>query len=85
MHHVTTQGFASFIPTWQQVDYLYGQWITVSQPTGHLSGKASGVNEEGKLILIDEEGVTHYLFVGDTSLKKGGHVAEASKPTQQEQ
>lgn len=63
------QGFASFIPTWQQIDYLHGKSITVSQPTGRLSGIANGVNEVGQLILIDEKGVAHYLSAGETSLK----------------
>ena len=61
-------GFASFIPAWQQADYLCGKFITVSQATGHLSGKAHGVNDLGQLILIDKTGVTHYLSSGDTSL-----------------
>ncbi len=64
-----TKGFSSFIPIWQQADYLHGQLITVSQPTGSLSGQANGVNEAGQLILIDKMGVTHYLSSGDTSLR----------------
>ena len=64
-----THGFGFFMPAWQGVDYLYGQLITVSQPTGFLSGKANGINEAGQLILIDNEGETHYLSSGDTSLR----------------
>lgn len=63
------QGFVAFMSKWQQVDYLQGQMITVSQPTGHLSGTAAGVNEMGQLILIDEKGNRHYLSSGDTSLR----------------
>ncbi len=65
-------GFTSFIPVWEKVDYLYGQLVTVSQPAGRLSGKASGVNEAGLLILIDETGVVHCLSSGETSLSRLG-------------
>lgn len=64
-----TQGLSSFMPLWQKTDYLYGQLITVSQPTGMLRGIAKGINEAGHLILIDELGVMHYLSSGDTSLR----------------
>jgi len=62
-------GFSPFISKWQLVDYLKDQMITVSQPLGLLRGKANGVNEVGQLILIDEQGIKHYLSSGDTSLQ----------------
>ena len=61
-------GFTAFIADWHHSDYLYGENITVSHPTGALSGIAQGVNEGGQLILMDEMNVTHYLSSGDTSL-----------------
>jgi BirA family biotin operon repressor/biotin-[acetyl-CoA-carboxylase] ligase len=68
LHQLFTQGFPSFIPDWQKTDYLYGQQITVSQPSGLFSGTANGVNEAGQLLLIDDEGITHCLSSGETSL-----------------
>ena len=62
------QGFAGFIKKWHSMDYLQDQMITVSNPTGLLSGRSQGVNEIGQLVLVDEAGVTHYLSSGDTSL-----------------
>ena len=62
------QGFNAFILRWQSIDYLHGQLITVSQPTGTLTGTAHGVNKAGQLILIDEAGIKHDLSSGDTSL-----------------
>ncbi len=62
------QGFAAFMTKWHSIDYLQGHMITVSSFTGPLRGKANGVNETGQLILIDEDGNTHYLSSGDTSL-----------------
>ncbi len=68
LNQFMTHGFASFISQWQEIDYLHGQLITVSQPSGNLCGKANGVNEAGQLILIDETGLVHYLSSGETSL-----------------
>ena len=61
-------GFKAFLEKWHQSDYLKGQKITVSSFTGPITGIAQGVNEVGQLILIDEEGITHYLSSGDTTL-----------------
>lgn len=61
-------GFSGFNQNWQEVDYLYGKFITVSQPTGLIKGEACGVNEFGQLCLRDEQGTMHYLSSGDTSL-----------------
>ncbi len=62
-------GFAAFLTRWHQADYLKGHVITVSHLTGALKGRATGVNESGQLILIDDNNVTHYLSSGDTSLQ----------------
>ena len=63
------QGFSTFMERWNEIDYLQGHIITVSQPTGSLSGYAKGVDERGQLVLVDERGVTHYLSSGNTSLR----------------
>lgn len=65
-------GFSSFLSTWQPLDYLLNQHMTVSQPMGSFSGRAQGLNNEGLLILVDDAGVTHYLSSGDTSIKAAG-------------
>ncbi len=62
-------GLPAFQSRWQKTDYLYGQVVTVWHPLGPLTGKAHGINNAGQLILIDENGTTHYLSSGDTSLK----------------
>lgn len=69
LHQFLAQGFSTFIPEWQQHDYLYERSITVSQPTGRITGKAMGINDAGQLILVNEQGGTHYLSSGDTSLQ----------------
>ncbi len=62
-------GFGIFIKEWEKNDYLYGKFIEVSQPGGHLKGQACGVNESAQLCLKNDEGYTHYLSSGDTSLQ----------------
>lgn len=61
-------GFQSFSSEWHAVDYLFGNTIEISRPLGPLVGKASGVNEIGALILIDEKEVTHLISSGEASL-----------------
>jgi BirA family biotin operon repressor/biotin-[acetyl-CoA-carboxylase] ligase len=63
------KGFSAFMSQWNPIDYLQGQMITVSQPNGSLTGKANGVNEEGQLILMDDNGTMHILSSGETSLQ----------------
>ena len=62
------KGFQFFQKNWQQVDYLEGKYVTVSQAHGSINGQACGVTESGQLCLIDEEGRRHHLSSGDTSL-----------------
>jgi len=62
-------GFVAFTDEWQELDYLQGKFIEVSQPTGSTSGYACGVNQLGQLGLRDEKGNIQYLSSGDTSLK----------------
>ena len=63
-------GFESFLPRWQAIDYLYQQCITVSQATGTFSGLAQGVDEAGRLVLLDDANTTHYFTSGDASIKR---------------
>ncbi len=63
-----SQGFTAFMAQWDPIDYLQGNMITVSQPSGLITGRASGVNDTGQLILIDDAAEIHYLSSGDTSL-----------------
>ncbi|OGV50030.1 MAG: biotin--[acetyl-CoA-carboxylase] ligase [Legionellales bacterium RIFCSPHIGHO2_12_FULL_42_9] len=60
-------GFVAFKPAWEKVDYLNNQWITVSDPSGKLSGYAQGVNEQGLLCLKDEHETIHYVTAGEAT------------------
>lgn len=67
-----THGLTLFLDEWKLHDYLAGQYITINQPTGSVSGIAQGISTQGQLILRTQEGVTHYCSFGETSLKKMG-------------
>ncbi len=58
-----------FMNEWNEVDYLAGKVITVTQHSATLSGRAAGINSIGQLILIDASGREHILSSGDTSLQ----------------
>ncbi len=62
------QGLNAFMDEWNQSDYLAGKHITVTQSLDTISGTALGINQEGLLILEDNQGVVHHLSSGDTSL-----------------
>jgi BirA family biotin operon repressor/biotin-[acetyl-CoA-carboxylase] ligase len=61
-------GFAVFMPTWQQFDYLYKKTVQVTQPHKILTGCAAGITLSGQLIVIDELQQHHELSAGETSL-----------------
>lgn len=58
-----------FMNEWNQYDYLFNKFITVTQSLESLSGIACGINTMGQLILEEGNGEKHLLSSGDTSLK----------------
>ncbi|KGP63622.1 biotin synthase [Legionella norrlandica] len=69
LNKFTSTDFNFFMNEWNATDYLAGQYITVNQSSGSISGIACGVDHSGQLILKDENGVQHFLSSGDTSLQ----------------
>jgi len=63
-----THGFASFMPLWTELDYLYLQNIQVNQHNTLIRGQALGITLHGHLIVIDDNSQRHELCVGDASL-----------------
>ena len=45
------QGFGAFADTWRRYDWLQGRAVTVEQPGGAISGKASGIDGNGALLV----------------------------------
>lgn len=44
-------GFSAFAAAWRQYDWLHGREITVEQADGRISGTASGIDDDGALLL----------------------------------
>ena len=63
-----THGLKPFFSTWNTLDYLINQPIRLNHHKNELTGIARGIDETGRLMLMDERGVMHYLSSGDTSL-----------------
>lgn len=66
------KGLLAFIHDWQKYDYLYGQYVTVTQPFNNkiLKGYAKGINEQGQLCLYDDlTDEFYYISSGDTSIR----------------
>ena len=76
-------GFPIFHDRWQENDYLDGQYITVSQARGSISGYASGVTDQGQLCLIDDNGLEHHLSSGDTSMSSINRPGNYARQDQQ--
>lgn len=69
-------GFLPFMTQWQKVDGLANQTIDVRRGNEQLRGIASGVTDQGSLILIDEHNNTHYLHSGEVTLRKSERGAQ---------
>jgi len=61
-------GFSAFMEEWKKTDYLAGNLITLSQPTGKISGVACGITSSGQLCIEDHNGKLFELSSGDTTL-----------------
>ena len=48
------EGFSAFAGSWREHDWLNGRHITVEQSDGRISGTASGIDDDGALLLLDE-------------------------------
>lgn len=60
---------AVFLPQWHQVDYLYGQLISVIQGEKEIEGIAQGINSLGQLLLATTDG-EQVISSGEASIKK---------------
>lgn len=70
LQSLISSGLKPFLSHWEKFDALYGQLITVSTPAGQITGRADGIDDTGRLILIDCNQHIHFLSSGETSLSK---------------
>jgi BirA family biotin operon repressor/biotin-[acetyl-CoA-carboxylase] ligase len=54
---------------WEQHALILGKCVTVSSGDETLTGTVQGIDEDGHLMLIDENGARREIISGDVSLR----------------
>ncbi|HYB21707.1 MAG TPA: biotin--[acetyl-CoA-carboxylase] ligase [Thermodesulfobacteriota bacterium] len=54
---------------WNRLSWINGKQVTVTLPDKEISGEVLGLDTDGALLLLDRQGETHRLIVGDISLR----------------
>jgi BirA family biotin operon repressor/biotin-[acetyl-CoA-carboxylase] ligase len=76
-------GFAPLRAEWQRRHVHQGRRVTLALPDGsRLTGRASGVAEDGAL-LLETRGGTRRYHSGDISLRAGGETTDENRKTEQ--
>jgi len=55
------QGFSAFAASWREHDWLRGRQITVDRSEGQISGTASGIDDDGALLLRNGKSMTRVI------------------------
>jgi BirA family biotin operon repressor/biotin-[acetyl-CoA-carboxylase] ligase len=64
------EGFSARLrEEWNRLSCVQGKGVTLILPEGKISGQALGLDSEGALLLLDEEGKTHHFIAGEVSLR----------------
>jgi len=66
----TTRGFLPVLVEWRKYARFLGSQVEVSNDDGRLRGVALDVDEEGALLLKQENGLVKRVFFGDMSTEK---------------
>ena len=62
-------GFAPFVTLWRQRDFMLGKSLTWVNVTGEcVTGSSLGIDDEGKLFIVDEKSKLHEIFSGDIQI-----------------
>ncbi|MGD2167316.1 MAG: biotin--[acetyl-CoA-carboxylase] ligase [Gammaproteobacteria bacterium] len=59
---------SSWLRSWQTRDYLRGKTIRVGSGQTSLEGTASGIDDDGALLIVDQAGQTQRVLAGDASV-----------------
>ncbi len=62
------EGFESFKNIWKDHDYLYQKSVILSRGSKIISGKALGIDAEGQLEVIEDDGTIHHFSSGEVTL-----------------
>jgi BirA family biotin operon repressor/biotin-[acetyl-CoA-carboxylase] ligase len=64
------EGFSSRLrDAWDRISWIKGKRVTVTMADQAICGQALGLDTDGALLLLDEEGNTRRFIVGDVSLR----------------
>ncbi|MBU9723919.1 MULTISPECIES: biotin--[acetyl-CoA-carboxylase] ligase [Bacillaceae] len=64
------KGFSFIKPLWEVNAISIGKKIVATTAQGRLTGIAEGINDEGVLILRDDNGKVHHIYSGDITIPK---------------
>jgi BirA family biotin operon repressor/biotin-[acetyl-CoA-carboxylase] ligase len=64
------KGFAPFYKHWQALDAFFNQPVVLSTPTQLFKGIAKGINPQGELMLLNDEGQVLCFAQGEVSLRR---------------
>lgn len=62
------QGFDAFAEIWRRYDWLHGRTVTVQQPGGAVQGTASGIDNDGAL-LVRQAATTTRVIAGSIEVQ----------------
>jgi BirA family biotin operon repressor/biotin-[acetyl-CoA-carboxylase] ligase len=71
LRRFTTEGFAPFLPEWRRRDALIGREVAITRDDGVLVGRASGIADDGALLLATPGGMSRQVS-GDVSVRVAG-------------
>ncbi|MNH25948.1 Bifunctional ligase/repressor BirA [compost metagenome] len=63
-------GLASFVESWNRLDYFAGRPVRLLMGEQEIRGIARGIDDRGALRLETDEGIKYYLG-GEISLRRG--------------
>ena len=62
------EGLQALLPLWRQECDMFGRDISLTLPSGMLTGKCEGIDNEGRLILVDNAERRHIISTGDVEI-----------------
>lgn len=62
------KGFYPIKILWESYSISIGKRVTANTLSGSIKGKALGINEDGVLLLEDDDGKTHFIYSADILL-----------------
>lgn len=67
--HYLAHGFARAKAEWEKHSYTIGRWVNVQTISQRLEGRAVGLDEEGVLMVEDQDGAIHKVYSADVNYR----------------